>query len=267
MPPHKNYTESVYLVSEAGVLLHTNLSCQLSEAPQNLSQGVLGLPLPSWQQISLEDSTTYMAKARQTRVTARRREELLAAHRTECRERAITRTQDFPISEEDYQTLQEGGVVTVRKATGASTRGCQEAYQCTSPGPHACGYTGWINPAAPACCHQVPIPGDCSPAPLEACGFTFHQVTNAVNCNLVQVSTGTVCVTCKLNVTGPIDFCNPDRCWCHEITDKEKLMDCGEKTMIKNYEYLRTYYFQLSSWIQLLAWTSKTQREKSSPRR
>ena len=152
VPQHSNYTESIYLVSEGEVLLNTNFTCQLSEAAQDLSQGVLGLPFP-W---GVPDSSTYyVVKARKTRVTNSKREALMSAHREECKEQAITRTQDFAISEEDYQTMQEGGLVTVQGS--ARTRGCNEAYECTSVGPHACGYTGWTNPAT-------------------GVGFTFHQV-------------------------------------------------------------------------------------------
>ena len=152
VPPHSNYTESVYLVSEGEVLLNTNFSCQLSEAPQNLSQGVLGLPLPR----EVPDSSTYyVVKARKTRVTNSERQALMSAHKAECKDQAITRTQDFAISEEDYQTMQEGGFVTVQD--DISTRGCIETEICTSQGPHACGYTGWTDP-------------------VTGVGFTFHQV-------------------------------------------------------------------------------------------
>ena len=152
VPSHSNYTESVYLVSEGEVLLNTNFTCQLSDAPQDLSQGVLGLPFP-W---GIPDSSTYyVVKARRTRVTNSKRQALMSAHKDECKEQAITRTQDFAISEEDYQTMQEGGLVTIQGT--ARTRGCNEAYECTRVGPHACGYTGWTNPAT-------------------GVGFTFHQV-------------------------------------------------------------------------------------------
>jgi len=79
----------------------------------------------------------------------------------------------------------------------ARTRGCVEHYQCTGVGPHACGYTGWTNPVT----NQ---------------SFTFHQV-----------STGSICVTCKEDILGPFDVCNPDNCYCHEIYNKETLMDCA----------------------------------------
>ena len=146
-------------MSEGEVLLNTNLSCQLSEMAQNLSQGVLGLPLP-W---SVPDSSTYyVVKARKTRVTDSQRQSLMSAQKAECRKQAVTRTEDFAIPAEDYKTMQEGGFVTVKDDGSItprtrSARGCLEAYQCTSVGPHACGYTGWTNPAT-------------------GVGFTFHQV-------------------------------------------------------------------------------------------
>ena len=70
-----------------------------------------------------------------------------SAQKSECSDQAIIETEDFDISEEDYQTMQEGGFVTVKGDT-QDTRGCQEIFQCTSVGPHACGYTktGWTNP-------------------------------------------------------------------------------------------------------------------------
>ena len=159
VPPHSNYTESVYLVSENEVLLNTNLTCQLSEVKQDLSQNILGLPLP-W---GVPESPTYhVLKARQTRVTQKGRKPLMSAHKAECVDQAITKTEDFPISEEDHKTMQEGGLVKVTKE--ARTRGCVEHYQCTGVGPHACGYTGWTNPVT----NQ---------------SFTFHQVILGSNNN------------------------------------------------------------------------------------
>ena len=35
VPPHSNYTESVFLASEGEVLFSTNGSCQLSQTPQD----------------------------------------------------------------------------------------------------------------------------------------------------------------------------------------------------------------------------------------
>ena len=112
----------------------------------------MGLPLP-WG--IPEKSTYYMAKARKTRVTKSKRQAMKSAQKAACNDQAIIKTEDFGISEEDFQTMQEGGFVTVKD--DIRTRGCQEAYQCTSAGPHACGYSGWTNPATDV-------------------GFSFHQV-------------------------------------------------------------------------------------------
>ena len=131
----------MYLVSEDGVLLNTNSSCQVSEAPQDLNQGVDGLPLP-WG--IPEKSTYYMAKARKTRVTKSKRQAMKSAQKAACNDQPIIKTEDFAISEEDFQTMQEGGFVTVKD--DIRTRGCTEHRQCSSVGPHACGYTGWTNP-------------------------------------------------------------------------------------------------------------------------
>ena len=150
----------MYLVSEGEVLLNTNLSCQLTELAQNLSQGVVGLPFP-WK--VPDSSTYYVVKARKTRVTDSQRQSLMSAQKAECSKQAITRTEDFAVSAEDYKTMQEGGFVTVKNDDSTRTRssrsapGCLEAHQCTSVGPHACGYTGWTNPET-------------------GVGFTFHQV-------------------------------------------------------------------------------------------
>ena len=125
-------------------MLSTNSSCQLSEAPQNISQGVLGLPLPT----TLPNSSTYhMVKARKTQVTNSKRKALMSAEKAECNNQAIVKTEDLSISAEDYQTMQDGGFVTVKGDTDSKI-GCTEAsYQCTGEGPNACGYTGWTNPA------------------------------------------------------------------------------------------------------------------------
>ena len=108
-------------MSDDAVLLSTNHSCQLTEVPQDLGQGVVGLPLPR----NVSDSGTYyVMKARKTRVTHKGRKALMSAHKTECKDQAITKTEDFIISEEDYKAMQGGGLVTVPKAT--NTRGCLE---------------------------------------------------------------------------------------------------------------------------------------------
>ena len=130
------------------MLLNTNSSCQVSEAPQDLSQeGVVGLPLTSGipENSTTENSISYMAKNRKTRVTNKKRQAMKSAQKSECSDQAIIETEDFDISEEDYQTMQEGGFVTVKGDT-QDTRGCKEHRQCSSVGPHACGYTGWTNP-------------------------------------------------------------------------------------------------------------------------
>ena len=130
------------------MLLNTNSSCQVSEAPQDLSQeGVVGLPLTSGipDNSTTENSIYYMAKARKTRVTNSKRQAMKSAQKAECSDQAIIETEDFGISEEDYQTMQAGGFVTVKGDT-QDTRGCVEHLQCSSVGPHACGYTGWTNP-------------------------------------------------------------------------------------------------------------------------
>ena len=136
VPPHSNYTESVFLVSDDAVLVNTNHSCQLSEVPQDLTQGVVGLPLP--QNVS-DSGTYYVMKARKTRVTHKGRKALMSAHKTECKDQAITKTEDFIISEESYKAMQGGGVVTVPKAI--NTRACRQFGECIYQDPRSCGFT------------------------------------------------------------------------------------------------------------------------------
>ena len=141
VPPHSNYTESVFLASEGEVLLSTNGSCQLSQTPQDNRNGyrtaggimkpedVKGLPLP-WEVPldssptslafgseagSRQSSTYYVAKARKTRVTSSKREDLKSAQNAECANHAIVTTEDFAVSEEDYQKMQEGGLVILKE--------------------------------------------------------------------------------------------------------------------------------------------------------
>ena len=177
VPPHGNYSESRYLVSKVGVLLNTNSSCQLSPAPSNLSQGVVGLPLAPSVLASTnvvdDDSIKHRKKGKKgkkykvirsmkvshTRVTASGRK-ALEEYGTECSGQSITMTDDMGVSDEDYQKLQDGKVVVVDKPI--STRGCEEVYACTSKGPQACGYTGFVNP-------------------VTGIGFTFHHVRNYSN--------------------------------------------------------------------------------------
>ena len=140
VPPHSNYTESVFLASEGEVLLSTNGSCQLSQMPQDKRYGyrtagtamkpenVKGLPLP-WEVPldssptslafgseagSSQSSTYYVAKARKTRVTSSKREALKSAQNAECANHAIVTTKDFAVSEEDYQKMQDGGLVILK---------------------------------------------------------------------------------------------------------------------------------------------------------
>merc|ERR550519_1800295 len=126
-------------------------------------------------------------KVRKTQVTHKKRQELMSAHKEECKDQAITLTEDVAISEEDYQTMKEGGLATIQSRYGyrygrATTRdGCREVQKCTSPGPHACGRTGWVNPVTNE-------------------GISFHQV-----------STGAICVPCKMNFTQLTgDECRPE---------------------------------------------------------
>ena len=138
----------MYLVSEDGVLLNTNSSCQVSDTSGSHQEGVVGLPLTSGipENSTTENSIYYMAKARKTRVTNSKRQDMKSAQKAECSDQAIIETEDFDISEEDYQTMQEGGFVTVTVNDTQDTRKCAEHFQCSSVGPHACGYTGWTNP-------------------------------------------------------------------------------------------------------------------------
>jgi len=203
VPPHSNYTESVFLASEGEILLSTNGTCQLSETPQESGrttagttkqEDVKGLPLP-WG--VPQSSTYYVAKARKTRVTSSKREALKSAQNAECANHAIVKTEDYAVPEEDYKKMQDGGVAIIRDEVKTRGQGCIEARVCTAVGPGACGYTGWKNP----------VTGE---------GFSFHQV-----------SSGSICVTCKLKDWGPFNECDtPGACWCEEITDKEKLMNC-----------------------------------------
>ena len=47
------------------------------------------------------------------------------------------------------------------------------------------------------------------------------------------MSTGSICITCKLEGSNRVDLCHEDLCWCHQIVDKEKLMDCGKEIELK----------------------------------
>ena len=86
----------------------------------------------------------------------------MVAHKEECKDQAITLTEDVAISEEDYRTMKEGGLATIN-GTATTRDGCREDRKCASPGPHACGRTGWVNPVTNE-------------------GFSFHQVVHALRC-------------------------------------------------------------------------------------
>ena len=139
------------MVSDDGILLDTNRTCQMSDVTRDLNRVVKGLPLPK----RVPQSPTYhVVKARKTRITQSNRESLMSVQNSKCKNQAVTKTQDFRISEEDYKKMQEGGLVTVID-NGPGNPSC--ARQCSSVGPQACGYTGWTNPAT-------------------GVGFSFHQV-------------------------------------------------------------------------------------------
>ena len=71
----------------------------------------------------------------------------MSAHQAECKGQSVTKTEDFLISKEDYETMKAGGMVTVPSHT--STRACEEFQICIEPneGPGACGFTA-VNHAA-----------------------------------------------------------------------------------------------------------------------
>ena len=154
----------MFVTSANEVLLSTNGSCQLSEGKQELNQTVdgnevKGLPLPSVGLVNSTNSTYYVGKARKTRVTSSKRQTLNPTQNAECDNQAIVKTEDFGVSEEDYQKMQEGGVAIIRG--DETVRGCREYEACTGVGPIACGYSGWynpfLNPPRNISAHQVSI--------------------------------------------------------------------------------------------------------------
>ena len=76
-----------------------------------------------------------MVKARKTQVTNRKRQAMMSAQKAACNNQAIVKTEEFSISAEDYQTMQDGGFVTVKGDN--RKRGCVEAYSCTHNPPNS----------------------------------------------------------------------------------------------------------------------------------
>ena len=58
--------------------------------------------------------------------------------------------------------------------------------------------------------------------------FVFEEIVVSLS---LKVSTGSICVLCKLKIMEDLNQCfTPGICWCEDITDKEKLMNCGRET-------------------------------------
>ena len=57
------------------------------------------------------------------------------------------------------------------------------------------------------------------------------------------MSTGSICVTCNEDIFGGYDDCNPNNCYCHEIYNKETLMDCGKSQGCEKSRYYSSSAF------------------------
>ena len=142
----------------------------------------------------------FILKARKSRYGKKKRKELIPEIQDLCQNEPVIQTDDFSVNQTEFEKYNAGELILVRKEK--RTRLCETHYSvCSKEGPIACGY-GWKNPD-----------------PNAPVGFTFHQVSD-----------GSICVNCNIELPGP-PACDNGFCECKNIRNKEDLMDCG------NYPY------------------------------
>ena len=141
--------------------------------------------------------TSFSLKARHARYGVKRRQQQLVEVQNLCQQEAIVESEDIRINQTEFDKYMMGQIIKVEKE--AKQRSCQTVLACSREGPNACGY-GWTNPDPDA----------------QVQGFTFHQVSD-----------GSICVNCTIDLPGPPGCPSYGYCLCKDIKNKEDLMDCG----------------------------------------
>lgn len=227
VPPHKDYTESVFVFEEKSEtsLLKSGDVCQLADLPDdfNVSASAEGYePKGRMNQGDNESEkvTSFILKSRESILGSRRRAELVADVQDLCDNVPLVKTKDFSVNETEFEKFRKGEVILIENLR--NTRECIMNEQCTSWGPAACGY-GWKNPAGG--------------------GLSFHEV-----------SAGSICVRCNTDFTGIVvaEGCNIELCACKDITDKNSLVDCSIKSGV-------------NSTIEIERWNDTTTRQQKQP--
>ena len=183
-------------------MLKTNNTCQLSTLPSYVNVSVMA---GEFESLEAENSTvtktitTFVLKGRHSRLGIRRRENLLPEIQDRCKKEPLIGTNDFIINATQFEKYNAGELIVIDNEK--KTRLCETHYDvCSKEGPTACGYC-WTNPD-----QNAPV-----------AGFTFHQVSD-----------GSICVSCNIELPGPPPCPDNGFCECKEIKNKEDLMDCGK---------------------------------------
>eukprot|EP00092_Neocalanus_flemingeri_P056484 GFUD01066981.1.p1 GENE.GFUD01066981.1~~GFUD01066981.1.p1 ORF type:complete len:895 (+),score=149.92 GFUD01066981.1:13-2697(+) len=223
VPPHKDYTESVYVFEEKSgtSLLKTGDVCQLADLPTHFNVSASAERFESQARMNQGDNesekvTSFVLKTRDSRLGSRRRAELVPDVQDLCDDVPLVKTKDLLVNETEFEKFKKGEVIFVERK---SSRRCLMHKSCTIVDPSACGW-GWVNPAGG--------------------GLSFHEV-----------SAGSICVTCNMNFTaGPLNQgCNRTLCNCTEIIDKNSLVDCSIVS-------------QVNSTIEIEGWNDTTTRQQ-----
>eukprot|EP00092_Neocalanus_flemingeri_P032991 GFUD01035877.1.p1 GENE.GFUD01035877.1~~GFUD01035877.1.p1 ORF type:complete len:623 (-),score=91.11 GFUD01035877.1:252-2120(-) len=227
VPPHKDYTESVYVFEEKSgtSLVKTGDVCQLADLPTHFNVSASAERFESQARMNQGDNesekvTSFVLKSRDSRLGSRRRAELVPDVQDLCDDVPLVKTKDFLVNEAEFEKFKKGEVIFVERR---GSRRCLMHESCSTWGPGACGYGptgGWVNPAGG--------------------GFSFHEV-----------SAGSICVTCNMDFTaGPLNQgCNMTLCACIEIIDKNSLVDCS-------------IISQVNSTIEIEIWNDTTTRQQ-----
>ena len=162
-----------------------------------MAEGLNSLEIQNTTVTSSNSITSFTLKARHARYGVKRRQEQLEKVQKLCQNEPIVETEDWMINQTQYEKYMDGEIIQVMTET--KQRQCITVESCSKEGPGACGY-GWINPD--------PL------APVDH--FSFHQVSD-----------GSICVKCYIDLPGGAECPSDGFCLCEDIQNKEDLMDCS----------------------------------------
>jgi len=216
VPPHKNYTETVFLLHQASntSMMKSGGICHITDLPDHINVSKLAQGYENNDKRTVRQSdtvTTFLLKARLARYGSKQRAELHQDADYLCKDVPLVKTDDTHLTKEDWEKLDNDEIITLETDKSLRQSGeCRVASSVSRVPPEWCGYA-WPNPAGG--------------------GLSLHEISQAglkVNC-LLDAGCGDDLV-CKC------DDQSRSYCQCKEITNKKRFGFCYHlgKNLIKS---------------------------------